>query len=85
MASNLMMWEVIKFGKQLGLKEFDMWGALGPNPDTKDPWFGFHHFKEGYGGKLTEFVGSFDLVINQKMYLVYKILDKIRWTILRLK
>jgi lipid II:glycine glycyltransferase (peptidoglycan interpeptide bridge formation enzyme) len=85
MASNLMMWEVIKFGKQLGLKEFDMWGALGPNPDTKDPWFGFHHFKEGYGGKLTEFVGSFDLVINQKMYLVYKILDKIRWTILRIK
>jgi lipid II:glycine glycyltransferase (peptidoglycan interpeptide bridge formation enzyme) len=85
MASNLMMWEVIKFGKNLGLKKFDMWGAMGPDPDTKDPWYGFHRFKEGYGGKLTEFIGSYDLVINKKMYFAYKLLDKIRWGILRLK
>jgi lipid II:glycine glycyltransferase (peptidoglycan interpeptide bridge formation enzyme) len=85
MASNLMMWEAIKFGKKMGLKKFDMWGAMGPNPDTKDPWYGFHRFKEGYGGKLTEFVGSFDLVIDWKMYLVYKIMNKIRWAVLRFK
>lgn len=85
MASNLMMWEVIKFGKKLGLKKFDMWGALGPNPDTKDPWFGFHHFKQGYGGNLIEFVGSYDFVIDQKMYLVYKLMNKLRWAILRFK
>lgn len=85
MASNLMMWEVIKFGKNLGLKKFDMWGALGLNPDTKDPWYGFHRFKEGYGGKLTEFIGSYDLVINRQMYFIYKIVDKLRWAILRLK
>jgi lipid II:glycine glycyltransferase (peptidoglycan interpeptide bridge formation enzyme) len=85
MASNLMMWEVIKFGKKLGLKKFDMWGALGQNPDTKDPWYGFHRFKEGYGGKLTEFVGSYDFVIDKKMYLVYKLLNKIRWAVLRIK
>jgi lipid II:glycine glycyltransferase (peptidoglycan interpeptide bridge formation enzyme) len=85
MASNLMMWEAIKFGKKLGLTKFDMWGAMGPNPDTKDPWYGFHRFKEGYGGKLTEFIGSFDFVINQKMYLVYKLMNKIRWIILRFK
>lgn len=85
MASNLMMWEVIKFGKKLGLKQFDMWGALGPNPDTKDPWYGFHRFKEGYGGKLTEFVGSYDFVIDKKMYLAYKLLNKLRWIILRLR
>jgi len=85
MASNLIMWEAIKFGKKLGLKKFDMWGALGPNPDIKDPWYGFHRFKQGYGGKLIEFVGSYDLVINQKMYFVYKLMDKIRWTILRFR
>ena len=44
MASNLMMWEAIRFGKKLGLKKFDMWGSLGPNPDKKDPWYGFHRF-----------------------------------------
>ena len=85
MASNLLMWEAIKFGKKLGLKKFDMWGALGPNPDKNDPWYGFHRFKEGYGPKLAEFVGSFDLVINPVLYELYKILDKIRWAVLKIK
>lgn len=85
MASNLMMWEAIKFGKKLGLEKFDMWGSMGPNPNTKDSWFGFHRFKEGYGPKLTELIGSYDFVINKKMYLAYKILNKIRWAILRFK
>ncbi len=85
MASNLMMWETIKFGKKLGLKKFDMWGALGPNPDPKDPWYGFHRFKQGYGGELVEFVGSYDLVINPPLYNLYKVADKIRWAILRFK
>ena len=85
MASNLMMWEAIKFGKRLGLKKFDMWGCLGPNQDKNNPWYGFHRFKEGYGPKLVEFVGSYDLVINKKLYFVYKIADKIRWSLLKLK
>ena len=85
MASNLMMWEAIKFGKNLGLKKFDMWGSLGIDPDTKDPWYGFHRFKEGYGPRHVEYVGSFDLIINKKLYFIYKILDKIRWFILRIK
>lgn len=85
MASNLMMWEVIKWGKKLGLKYFDMWGSLGPNPDPKDPWFGFHRFKQGYGPKLTEYLGSYDLIINKKAYLGYKALNKLRWAFLRFK
>ena len=83
MASNLMMWETIRFGKKLGLKKFDMWGSLGPNPDPKDPWYGFHRFKEGYGGELLEFVGSYDLIINPMLYQLYKIADKIRWGLLK--
>lgn len=83
MASNLMMWEAIKYGKELGLKKFDMWGALGPNPDEKDSWYGFHKFKQGYGSTLTEFLGSYDLVINKPMYQFYKLADKIRWLILK--
>jgi lipid II:glycine glycyltransferase (peptidoglycan interpeptide bridge formation enzyme) len=85
MASNLMMWEAIKFGKSLGLKKFDMWGALGKNPDKNDPWYGFHRFKEGYGSEHIEFIGSFDLVINPILYSIYKLLDKIRWIYLKIK
>lgn len=85
MASNLIMWEAIKYGKKLGLKYFDMWGALGENPNIKDPWFGFHKFKQGYGPRHVEYVGSFDYVINKNLYSIYKILDKIRWAILKIK
>ena len=64
MASNLMMWEAIKFGQAKGCTLFDMWGSLGPDPDTTSSWYGFHRFKKGYGGDLVEFIGTFDLPLD---------------------
>lgn len=85
MASNLMMWEVIKFGKAQGCESFDMWGSLGPDADPKDSWFGFHKFKEGYGGVLTQFVGTYDYVLNPPIYSLYRMVENWRWKFLRLK
>ena len=85
MHSNLAMWEGIRFGKKLGLKKFDMWGALGTEPDPKDPWFGFHDFKRKFGPEHVEFIGSYDLVINPALYQAYKVADKLRWLYLRMK
>ena len=85
MASNLMMWEVIKWGKINDAKTFDMWGAMGPNPDKTDPWYGFHRFKEGYNPSLVEFAGSYDLVINPTLYRLYNLSYKIRQLLLSFK
>lgn len=85
MHSNLAMWEGIRMGQKLGLKKFDMWGALGPNPDPKDSWSGFHNFKEKFGPDHIEFLGSYDLIINPLLYQSYKVADKLRWLYLRLK
>jgi lipid II:glycine glycyltransferase (peptidoglycan interpeptide bridge formation enzyme) len=76
MSSNLVAWEAVKLGKNLGLREFDMWGALGPDADPKDSWFGFHRFKQGYGGRLVEYLGSFDLVANAPLYYAFNSVDK---------
>jgi len=84
MASNLMMWEVIRYGKKQGCKLFDMWGSLGPDPDVRDPWYGFHKFKQGYGAELVEFLGSYDLVVNPGLYKLYGLTDKVRWIGLKL-
>lgn len=84
MASNLMMWEAIRFGKKHKALLFDMWGALGPNPDINNPWYGFHRFKQGYNPRLLEFIGSYDLVIDPLMYKFYNLLYKIREKILKL-
>jgi lipid II:glycine glycyltransferase (peptidoglycan interpeptide bridge formation enzyme) len=85
MASNLMMWEMIKWGKAQGCKSFDMWGSLGPNPDEKSPWFGFHRFKKGYGGQLQEFLGTYDFVLDFPIYKLFRLADDLRWKLLRLK
>lgn len=78
MANNLVAWEAIKLGKKLKLKQFDMWGAANtPHPDRSDPFFGFHNFKEGYGGKLVEYLGSFDLIFNSPLYFAVTSIDKL--------
>lgn len=85
MHSTLSMWEAVRFGKRLGLSKFDMWGALGSEADPNDPWQGFHRFKQGFSPTLTEFVGSYDFVINPVTYQIVKKADKLRWFYLRLK
>lgn len=75
MANNLMMWEAIKFGKKLGLKTFDLWG--------REEGKGFTKFKEGYNPKVIEFLGTWDLVINKPIYVIYITLEKLRWKALK--
>lgn len=89
MAPNLLLWEIIRWAKKKNLKKFDLWGALGPptagGPDTNDPWYGFHRFKEGYNPQLVEFIGSYDLIINPFLYQIYILADKLRWFYLKLR
>lgn len=85
MPAYALFWEAIKFGKKMGCQIFDMWGSLGPNPSPKDPWIGFHRFKEGFGGNLVEFLGTYDLVITPTLYRLYNFTDKARWWFLRSK
>ncbi len=83
MASNLVCFEAIALGKKMGLLNFDMWGALGPNANSLDPWFGFHRFKAGYGPRLVEYVGTFDLVLAPALYRTLNFADRLRWTFLK--
>ncbi len=83
MASNLIAWEAIKLGKKLGLKIFDMWGALGPDATDSDPWFGFHRFKAGYGPMHVEYLGTYDLILKPALYKTLNFVDSARWALLR--
>lgn len=85
MGTNLLMWEAIKFTKRLGAKKFDLWGSLGPNYQPNHPWAGFTRFKQGYGGQLTEMIGSFDLIIDPLFYRIYNLIYYLRHLLLTLK
>ncbi len=84
MANNLVMWEAIKLAKKWGLRHLDMWGALGPDADPKDPWYGFHTFKSGYGARQVEYIGTWDYVAMPRLYPIYRLVENLRWTLLRL-
>lgn len=85
MANNLLMWEALKLAKREGCTSFDMWGALGPEPDPKHKWYGFHKFKEGYGAILQQTLPTYDLVVSSSMYKIFTMGDSLRWRILRLR
>jgi lipid II:glycine glycyltransferase (peptidoglycan interpeptide bridge formation enzyme) len=83
MAPTLLLWEIARWSRrQAGIKYFDLWGAMGPEPDIHDPWYGFHRFKQGFNPTLVEFAGSYDLIMNKPLYFLYTIADRIRWGIL---
>lgn len=84
MANNLVMWEAIKLAKKWGLSYLDMWGALGPDADPKDPWYGFHTFKAGYNPRQVEYIGTWDYVAKPLLYKIYRIGEDLRWKLLRL-
>lgn len=83
MANNLVMWEAIRKAKEWNCHYLDMWGALGPDTDPKDPWFGFHTFKSGYCARHVEYIGTWDYVAMPTLYKLYRLGEKIRWMILR--
>ena len=85
MASNLLMWEAIKLGKRLGAKKFDMWGSLPPDYSLTHSWSGFTRFKQGYGTKFVEMIGSYDLVISPLLYKIYNLIYSLREIYLNLK
>ena len=85
MPTYALFWEAIKFGQKMGCQLFDMWGSPGPNPSPRDPWYGFHQFKEGFGGELIKFIGTYDLVINPPLYKLFNLINKLRWVFLHSK
>jgi len=70
MAPFLLHWIVIKEAKRLCLKYYDFWGI-----DEKK-WPGVTRFKKGFGGKIVEYPGTFDLILDKFWYQLYSLAKK---------
>ena len=51
---------MIRWAKSTGCTVYDFRGVSG-NLDPDHPLFGLYRFKEGFGAKLVEYVGEYDL------------------------
>ncbi|MEK7519990.1 MAG: peptidoglycan bridge formation glycyltransferase FemA/FemB family protein [Patescibacteria group bacterium] len=79
MAPYLLHWEIMRFAKQKGFWEYDFWGTVTDRTPPRDRarWEGFARFKEGFGGAVVEYPGSWDLPVNKLWYNAYTIGRKI--------
>lgn len=77
MAPYKLHWEVIREAKRRGFKEYDFFGVA-PEGAKNHPWAGVTAFKEKFGGRHEEILGSYDLVFNRIKYKAFKIAEKIR-------
>ena len=46
--------------------------------DKNVPDYGMYEVKKGFGGKTVEYIGEFDLPINQVLYYSYKLIKKVK-------
>lgn len=78
-SSHLIKWEIIKKYLNQGYKIFN----FGPIKSTskKD---GNYTFKMGFGAKVYEYIGTYDLVVNKYIYFIIKFIVKIRELIKRI-
>lgn len=59
-----LLWTALRSAQQDGCLDFDLWG-MPPRPDPRHPWHGFGQFKSGFGGRLVEYAGTWDLVLSR--------------------
>lgn len=72
MAPYLIQWSAIQGAQKIGCVFYDFWGI-----DEKK-WPGVTRFKKGFSGREVEYVGTWDLVLDKKLYFAYSILKRMQ-------
>lgn len=72
-ASHLLQWHVIEWAKEKGAKLHDFSGAPPSdqirNPDH--PYYGIGRFKTSFNKQVTDYIGTYDLVIKPTKYSIW--------------
>jgi len=91
MPTYLLQWQAMQWAKAQGAQYYDFWGipdevgtgdegehAELENKNVRDGLWGVYRFKQGFGGDIVRYAGSFDLVYNRPMYLLWQRLQSRR-------
>ena len=77
-------WAGCKYAIENGYDRYNFYGITGDFSE-KNPLLGLYLFKRGYGGKVVELIGEFDLVISKFWYFVYNVAFKCYHTVKNIK
>jgi len=72
MAPYLIQWQAILSARQRGCQTYDLFGI------NQQKWPGVTRFKQGFGGKIINYPGTFDWPVNQCVYRFYQLIRQLR-------
>ncbi|MBI4268618.1 peptidoglycan bridge formation glycyltransferase FemA/FemB family protein [Candidatus Uhrbacteria bacterium] len=71
MAPALLQWHAIRDAAERGYRYYDLWGVAPKGAAPDNPWAGFTRFKEGFGGQIVTYPGTFDIPLRPIQYWMY--------------
>ncbi len=88
-AAHLLQWEVMRWLRQRGVRCYDLVAVPRPaelGPDH--PLYGLWEFKTGFSSDVREFVGTWDLALDERRYQLWKraaepVMRRVRWRLRR--
>ncbi len=72
-ASHLLQWHVITWAKEQGATQHNLYGAPPSDKisDESHPYYGVGRFKTSFNKHVTDYVGTYDLVIRPRQYALW--------------
>ena len=79
MPTYLLQWEAMRWARDRGAEEYDLWGVPDADEETLEAQFtdrsdglwGVYRFKRGFGGKVKRAAQALDRVYNKPLYWLY--------------
>jgi lipid II:glycine glycyltransferase (peptidoglycan interpeptide bridge formation enzyme) len=79
MPAYLLQWEAMRWAREKGCVEYDLWGVPDEDEETleaefsarSDGLWGVYRFKRGFGGRLVRWAGAFDSVLIPPLYRLF--------------
>ena len=79
MPTYLLQWEAMRWARERGCTQYDLWGVPDADENTleaefthrSDGLWGVYRNKRGFGGKLSRAAGPWDRVYSPLAYRIY--------------
>lgn len=72
MPNHALHWAAIQWAKARGCARYDLWGVAATAEVNADSLtHGLYQFKQGFGGRLVQYVGGYDAVFSRARYALY--------------
>lgn len=72
-ATYALQWAMMRHARERGVRLHDLWGIAPPGADERHRWYGVGLFKKGFGGYEVVWAGTWDVVVDRRLYALREI------------